>query len=168
VTDEPRIRRRARLRNKEAKELHDRLSENLGGATLWPETAAIETGEFQGRALLIVDNQVVGLYDGAEPTGDPFLAVRGLLKYNPTHRAVTVDMGAVKFVTNGADVMAPGIVEADPALKEGDWCWIRDERNKKPLAIGKAIVPGAAMVRGRGKAVKSIHFLGDKLWTLEG
>ena len=167
MSEEPRIRRRARLRNKEAKELHDKLSANLGGATLWPESAAVETGEFQGRALLLVDNVLVGLYDGAEPEGDPFLSVRGLLKFNPTARAVTVDMGAVKFVTNGADVMAPGIVEADPALKEGDWCWVRDERNKKPLAVGKCIVAGGTMVRGKGKAVKSIHYLGDKIWTLE-
>ena len=165
--EEPRIRRRARLRNKEAKELHDKLSAALGGAALWPESAAVETGESQNRALLLVDNAVVGLFDGEEPTGDPFLSVRGLLKFPVTARAVTVDMGAVRFVTNGADVMAPGIVEADANLKEGDWCWVRDERNKKPLAVGKALVPGSTMVRGKGKAVKSIHYLGDKLWLLE-
>jgi PUA domain protein len=62
--------------------------------------------------------------------------------------------------------MAPGIVEADPALQPGDWCWVRDERNKQPLAVGKALVPGAAMVRGKGKAVKSVHHVGDKLWTV--
>lgn len=165
--EEPRIRRRARLRNKEAKELHDHLSAALGGAPLWSDSAAVETGESQNRALLLVDNAVVGLFDGEEPTGDPFLSVRGLLKFPVNARAVTVDMGAVRFVTNGADVMAPGIVEADPTLKEGDWCWVRDERNRKPLAVGKALVPGSTMVRGKGKAVKSIHHLGDKLWLLE-
>jgi len=45
--------------------------------------------------------------------------------------------------------------------------WVRDERNRKPLAVGKALVPGTAMVRGKGKAVKSVHHLGDKVWTLE-
>lgn len=169
MSEEPRIRRRARLRNKEAREVHDQVAAALGGAPLWAESAALETGEFQGRAVLVVDNQVLGLYDGAgpEPQGAPFLTVRGLLKYPAEARAVTVDMGAVRFVTNGADVMAPGIVAADPALKEGDWCWVRDERNKKPLAVGKALVAGAAMVRGKGKAVKSVHWLGDKLWGLE-
>jgi len=167
MTEEARVRRRARLRTKESKELKDRLSAALGGNALWPDAAALETGESQNRALLLVDNAILGLFDGPEPTGDPFLSVRGLLKYNPTARAVTVDMGAVKFVTNGADVMAPGIVEADPAIREGDWVWVRDERNKKPLAVGKALVPGTAMVRGKGKAVKSVHYLGDKVWTLE-
>jgi PUA-domain protein len=164
---EPRIRRRSRFRTKEADELRERLASQLGGIPLWPETAAVESGEFQGRALLLVDNKLVGLWEGAEPLGDPFLGVRGLLAWKPTARFVTVDMGAVKFVANGADIMAPGIVEADPAIKDGDWCWIRDERNKQPLAVGKAMVPGLAMVRGKGKAVKSLHYLGDKIWTLE-
>jgi PUA-domain protein len=167
VPEEPRIRRRARLRNKEASDLRARLAGMLGGAGLWPEAAAVETGESQGRALLLVDNEVVGLYDGAEPTGDPFLTVRGLLKYPAQGRAVTVDMGAVRFVTNGADVMGPGIVEADAGIKEGDWVWVRDERNRKPLAVGKALVAGPAMVKGKGKCVKSVHYLGDKLWGLE-
>jgi PUA-domain protein len=166
VSEEVKVRRRARLRSKESKELVAHLSERLG-APVWDESAAVETGEALGRAVLVVDNKVLGLYDGAEPEGEPFLTVRGLLAHPASKRAVTVDMGAVRFVTNGADVMAPGIVEADPALKEGDWCWIRDERNKKPLAVGKCIVAGAGMVRGKGKAVKSVHYLGDKLWNLD-
>lgn len=161
VSDEPRVRRRERLRNKETKELHDRVIAALPGATLWPESAAVEIGEFMERKVIVVDNHVHGLFDG----DSPFLSVRGLLAYRPPSRAVTVDMGAVKFVANGADIMAPGIVEADAALALGDWCWIRDERNKQPLAVGRAIVAGTAMVRGKGKAVKSIHHLGDKLWN---
>jgi PUA-domain protein len=157
------VRRRARLRNKESAELKEALSQSLGGAGLWAESAAVETGELQQRQVLVVDNQVVGVFE----EGKPFLSVRGLLAYKPAARFVTVDMGAVRFVTNGADVMAPGIVEADPSLQPGDWCWVRDERNKQPLAVGKALVPASAMVRGKGKAVKSVHWLGDKVWTAE-
>jgi PUA-domain protein len=160
MSDEPKVRRRARLREKEAAELRSTLAAK-SGAPLWSETAAVETGEFLERQVLVVDNKVLGLFDN----GEPFLSVRGLLTHKATLRYVTVDMGAVKFVANGADIMAPGIVEADPALKEGDWCWIRDERNKQPLAVGRALVAGTAMVRGKGKAVKSVHHLGDKLWT---
>ncbi|MEK6985259.1 MAG: PUA domain-containing protein [Candidatus Thermoplasmatota archaeon] len=167
MTEEPRVRRRARLRNKETEETTAQIAASLGGATLWAPTAAVETGEFLDRSVLLVDNKLVGLFEGATPTGPAFLTCRGLLAYKPQARFVTVDMGAIKFVTNGADVMAPGIVEADPALQPGDWCWIRDERNKQPLAVGKALVAGAAMVRGKGKAVKSVHHVGDKLWALE-
>ena len=160
MTDEPRVRRRSRLRDKESADLLAGLSAKTGAA-LWRPNAAVETGEFLERKVLVVDNKVLGLYDGEEP----FLSVRGLLAHRPALRYVTVDMGAVKFVANGADIMAPGIVEADPAVKEGDFVWIRDERNKQPLAVGRALVPGTAMVRGKGKAVKSVHHLGDKLWT---
>lgn len=167
VSEEPRIRRRARLRNKESADARAAVSQALGGATVWGEDAVLETGEFADRALLLVDNKLLGLYDGPEPVGTPFLTVRGLLALRPKDRAVTVDMGAVRFVANGADIMAPGIVAADPALQPGDWCWVKDEKNGQPLAIGKCIVAGVAMVRGKGKAVKSIHYLGDKIWTLE-
>lgn len=162
------MRRRARLRTKETRELRDRLAAALGGAPLWADEAAVETGEFNDRALVLVDNQLLGLWDGMDLAAAPFLTVRGLLHYRPAARFVTVDMGAVRFVVNGADVMAPGIVEADPALQVGDWCWVRDEKNRQPLAVGRCLVAGAAMPRGKGKAVKSVHHLGDKLWTLEG
>lgn len=160
MSEEPRVRRRSRLREKEAEDLRAGLAASTGAA-LWKEGAAVETGEFLERKVIVVDNKVVGLYDGEQP----FLTVRGLLAHKPALRYVTVDMGAVRFVANGADIMAPGIVEADPAVKEGDFVWIRDERNKQPLAVGRALVPGSGMVRGKGKAVKSIHYLGDKLWT---
>lgn len=165
MTEEPRVRRRQRLREKESAELRAKVAA-ASGANLWKESAAVEEAEFLERKVLVVDNQVLGLLD----SGEPILTVRGLLAHRPTLRYVTVDMGAVKFVANGADIMAPGIVEADPAVKEGDFVWIRDERNKQPLAVGRALVAGPAMVRGKGKAVKSIHYLGDKLWagTAEG
>ena len=159
MSDEPRVRRRSRLRDKESADLLAALSAKTGAA-LWRPNAAVESAEFLERKVLVVDNKVLGLFDGEEA----FLSVRGLLAHRPTLRYVTVDMGAVKFVANGADIMAPGIVEADPAVKEGDWVWVRDERNKQPLAVGRALVAGPAMVRGKGKAVKSVHHLGDKLW----
>ena len=162
MTDELRVRRRNRLRDKEARALRDEISAALGGAELWPERAAVETAEFLDRRVILVDNHVHGILEGERA----FLTVRGLLAYKPQARAVTVDMGAVKFVCNGADIMAPGIVEADPALQPGDWCWIRDERNRQPLAVGQALVPGTSMPKGKGKAVKSVHHLGDKVWTI--
>jgi PUA domain protein len=77
-------------------------------------------------------------------------------------------MGAVKFVYNGADIMAPGIVEADSGIKVGDLVWIRDQKNLQPLAVGEAIVSGIEMVQSdKGKAVISIHHVGDDIWNFE-
>jgi len=96
----------------------------------------------------------------------PVLSVRGLLKWPATKRWVTVDMGAVPYVYNGADVMAPGIVEADPAIAVGDLVWVRDEKNRRPLAVGAALMTGAEMAAAeKGKSVKAVHHVGDEYWT---
>lgn len=93
--------------------------------------------------------------------------VRGLLAFPATKRAVTVDMGAVRFIYNGADVMAPGIVDADPAIRTKDIVWVRDEKNRRALAVGRAIMDGPAMAREeKGKAIETIHHVGDEIWRL--
>ena len=78
-----------------------------------------------------------------------------------------MDEGAIRFICNGADVMGPGISEADRAIRPGDMVWVRDMKHKKPLAIGKAMVGGEVMAtRAPGKAVKNMHYVGDELWGL--
>ncbi len=99
--------------------------------------------------------------------GKIFPTVRGALKLNPSRRRVVVDPGAIKFVINGADIMGPGIVEADPTIKEGDLVIVVEQAHGKALAIGRALVPGNEMAGKKGKAVKSIHYVGDELWKLE-
>lgn len=159
-----RIRKRNRLKRKPAIALRDRISAEFGGVALWDEEAAVEIGSLPGYDVIVVDNQVHGIIQDDQP----FLSVRGLLVYRPDVRFVTVDMGAVRFVHNGADIMAPGIVDADPALHVGDWCWVRDEKNGQPLAVGRCLMEGAEMgPADAGKAVASVHFLGDKLWELD-
>src|SRR5207249_10179974 len=98
--------------------------------------------------VLSVDEPIVLLLgDQAAPT------VRALLAFPATRRWVTVDMGAVRFIFNGADVMAPGIVEADPTIRAGEIVWVRDEKNRRALAGGQAIMDGRTMARGgEGKA----------------
>lgn len=79
---------------------------------------------------------------------------------------VTVDMGAVKFVTNGADVMRPGITKVEDDIEEGEFVAIVEETHGKPLAVGKALLSSEEMsVASEGKVVASIHFVGDKIWN---
>lgn len=114
--------------------------------------------------VVYVEGKILGVI----VEGRPFLSVRGLLAYGPSRRFVTVDMGAVEFVYNGADVMAPGVVDADASIEEGNLVWVRDERNLRPLAIGVALMNGNEMVtEGSGKALKSIHHVGDAIWQLD-
>jgi PUA domain protein len=156
------LRRRNRLRRKEVEKLASDLKDALGVETFQP-TDAVETGEAGGNELGVFKGKPAIIFI----EGNAFLTVHGLLMFNATKRFVTVDMGAVKFLANGADVMAPGIVEADPEIKAGDAVWVRDQNNKRPLLVGVALMDGPGMVAGKGgKAVKTVHFVGDKIWNL--
>jgi PUA-domain protein len=158
-----RIRRRQRLRRKEINAYSQAIADALG-VDPFRDRDDIDLAEAEEWRLLIADNEVRGII----VVDRPFLTVRGLLAYPATKRWVTVDMGAVPFVYNGADVMAPGIVDADPAIRPGDLVWVRDERNLRPLAIGEARTSGPEMVASdKGKAVVSIHHVGDPLWKLD-
>ncbi len=95
--------------------------------------------------------------------GQPFLTVLGAIELKPQKKLVIVDSGAVSFIVNGADMMNPGIVSADPEIAVGDLVIVAEERHKKPLAIGRALIPGSEM-RGEGKAIKSLHHVGDQIW----
>ncbi len=156
------VRRRTRLRRKEVDAWFHRLAEDFGMPMPADETPVdqAEAGEMR---LLIRDEEAVAMVlgDAIAPT------VRGLLAFPAQKRFVTVDMGAVPFVYNGADVMAPGIVEADPSIRVGDFVWVRDEKNRRPLAVGRAIMDGPTMAREeRGKAIETVHHVGDDLWRL--
>ncbi|MBU7013473.1 MAG: Tma20 N-terminal domain-containing protein [Theionarchaea archaeon] len=80
---------------------------------------------------------------------------------------VTVDMGAVPYVTNGADVMRPGIIEIDESLEAGDFVIITEERHGKPLAVGETLYSSREIIdMDQGKMIKTIHYVGDKMWKL--
>lgn len=148
------------MRAKEARAVSDALEAELG-VPVFSEDDAVDMAESTDFDVIFVGGDILGLVYG----GKPFLTVRGLLRYRPERRYVTVDMGAVPFVTNGADVMGPGIVEADPGIEEGDMVWIQDVNNRAPLAVGVSLRPAAALLaREKGKAIKMVHFVGDKLW----
>jgi len=82
-------------------------------------------------------------------------------------RRVVVDQGAIPYILNGADVMAPGIVDVDEEIKEGDFVFVVEEEYGRPLAIGIALLDGKTMKeKKKGKAVKVIHHAKDKIWEL--
>jgi len=160
---ELRFRKRHRLRQKEVAAFAAQLDATLGTKT-FSEGDVVDMAEGSGYDAVFAEGKVLAFVVG----GKPFLTVRGLLRFGAQKRHVTVDMGAVKFVYNGADVMGPGIVDADPDIVPGDLVWIRDVKNKQPLAVGRAIVDSKAMAKkDKGKAVEAIHHVGDKLWLVD-
>ena len=93
-----------------------------------------------------------------------------LLSYLMNHelpmKSVKVDTGAIKFVSNGADTMRPGIIEIDPTIEKDDIIAIKDPQHGRVLAIGKAIYNAAGMESlPKGKAIKSLHSISDQIWA---
>lgn len=78
---------------------------------------------------------------------------------------ITVNMGAVPHICNGADLMAPGIVKIQGDYQQNDYALVVDERHQKPLAIVTTLT-GAQITRNltHGKTAKNIHYVGDALW----
>ncbi len=158
-----RLRKRHRLRQKEIASIAQQIDESLGVRSFTVDDV-VDMAEGPEYHVVYVNGKILAFL----PEGVPFLTVRGLLAYKSTRRFITVDMGAVKFVYNGADVMGPGIVDADPGIKTGDLVWVRDVNNSRPLAVGRALMDAGAMRRKeKGKAVTSILHVGDKLWQVD-
>ena len=91
----------------------------------------------------------------------PFLGNTEMLARFPS---VTVDMGAVKFMCNGANVMRPGIRECAEFV-QGQIVAVVEESQRKFLAVGRAVV-SSSKVKGmkRGEVVKNMHYISDKYW----
>jgi PUA domain protein len=93
----------------------------------------------------------------------PFLGDEELLKAFPK---VVVDMGAIKFLTNGANVMRPGIRSFLGSFQKGDVVVVVDEKHGKALAVGTALVDSSeGETMAKGPVVKNVHYIGDKFWN---
>lgn len=77
-----------------------------------------------------------------------------------------VDMGAIPYVCNGANVMAPGIMDIEGEFEKDGLLVIRDVKHRKALGIGAALYSSEEM-RGlkKGKAILNLHYVGDKIWA---
>ena len=79
---------------------------------------------------------------------------------------IIVDMGAIPYICNGADVMAPGIVRVEGEFGKGDIVLVVDEKHGKPLALGESLGDAESVRNTRQGAVfKNVHFVSDKIWN---
>jgi len=155
------VKNRHRLKSKDAKKIQHDI-QKIFTSVIIEEKQCIETGFVEGNKLVFLDNKPCFIYLNEEI----IFTVFGIDKLRPKENFVVIDMGAVKFVTNGADVMTPGIVDADINISKGDQVWICDERYHKTLAVGIAIIDGQQMkTEKKGKAVKIVSYVGDWLWN---
>ena len=112
--------------------------------------AQIITG--QKIKILKVDNEYI-----------PFLSETTVLEKFPY---VMVDMGAVKFVCKGANVMRPGIKNHSDFERDKIVCVIEESQHKF-LAVGKALVSSDEIKNmEKGEIVKNLHYISDKFWEV--
>jgi PUA domain protein len=155
------IKNRHSLKKKDIRKIQEELVKEFDEKFI-DDKSKVEIGFLNEKQVVFLDEIPCFIYHDSMI----IFTIQGLNKLALKSKYVVVDMGAVKFVTNGADVMAPGIVDADKDIKENDQVWICDEIHHKPLAVGIALMSGDEMIQGqKGKAIKTIHFIGDTIWN---
>ncbi len=91
----------------------------------------------------------------------PFLSDSVTLAKFPS---VMVDMGAVKFMCNGANVMRPGI-RSFGEFEKGQIVCIVEESQKKALSVGRTLVSSQEMSQmSKGIVIENLHYISDKYW----
>ena len=155
------VKKRNFLKKKKIKE----LKEELGNyEQLLQGKKNVEILEAEPNSFILVDGKpyIIIIDD------KPFPTLKAILENTIESKTVTVDMGAIRFVSNGADIMSPGIVDTSDNIVPGDIVLIIDETHGKPLAIGVSLINGEEMVANdSGKAVETKHYVGDEIWNFE-
>lgn len=153
------VKSRHHLRSDEIDDIEQTIADRTGVELDGDAYEMVELSESEYDIVLVDGEPVVMFLDD-----EPALTVRGANQYSPSRNVVTVDSGAISFVSDGADVMRPGIVEADDSIDSGDFVLVAEETHGKVLAVGRALESGGEMVGESGKVVESIHHVGDELY----
>ncbi len=116
------------------------------------------------KRLLVSDNIIaVETFDKGQQVIIPFLGSSEVLQHFPS---VSIDMGAVKFICNGAKVTRPGITNFS-AFKKGDIVLVRDQVHAKALAVGTAIENSDTIMNmQKGYVINTLHYIGDIFWEM--
>jgi PUA domain protein len=126
-----------------------------------PKNKNLKVHEISSEAQIIVGNGVKALKIDDEYV--PFLSETDALEKFPY---VMVDMGAVKFMCKGANVMRPGI-KKNSEFQKGDIVCIIEESHHKFLAVGKTLVSSDEMSSmEKGEVIKNLHYVSDKFWEI--
>ena len=97
---------------------------------IFPKKCQIELILTEDGDTLYAVNNILKLWKSKEGY-IPVLTL--LLNKQVDLKTVVVDMGAIRFVTNGADVMRPGITKIEPTIKKNEIIQIVDETHSRAL-----------------------------------
>jgi PUA-domain protein len=156
--------RRYSVKSKEAKQILNEASERLkvNVENLFGSKVKVEVAEADIGKIYLVNGKPLFF-----KVGDRLLPTLLFQDFASRVPKIVVDMGAVPYVCNGADVMAPGIVRVEGEFSKGDLVLVVDEKHGKPLALGESIYDAeSARNTKQGVVVKTLHFVSDKIWNL--
>lgn len=162
--------KRYHLSKKRVRELIEIVGAKYPGIARMLKPGAVEEAVI-GDVKVIIANRIPTLIVLPDDTMIPALHV--LLKYPEAMEGIprlVVDRGATPFIARGADVMAPGVRDIPVGFGKGDVVLVLVEGYTKPICVGRALY-SSDEIRSmrRGKVVKNLHHIGDKLWnTLRG
>jgi len=152
------------LKDKELKKLLSQIQQKtrMNVQELFNANPKVEVAESKTATIFLINNKP--LFAEKERMIFPTLGSYEVTKFLPQ---VIVNMGAIPHVCNGADIMAPGIVNIKGNFKKDDLVVVVDEQHQKPFAIGISLHDCDALKDlNHGKILRNIHFVGDDLWCL--
>jgi len=124
-----------------------------------PKQKNIKTHDVNEKGVIITGDGITAVKIGEDIL--PFLDDIQILEKFPY---VTVDMGAVKFVCKGANVMRPGIIKFSD-FESGEIVCVVEESQNKFLAVGKAEISSKeAEDANKGEVIKNMHYISDDFW----
>ncbi len=163
--------KRFRLSNKEVKSLSAALPEALGKHL--KSARAVEIYEIvDGRIYIYVADGMPIAARIAYQNSEYVVPTLYFIHRGPSsdvteqYPKVVVDMGAVKPILNGADVMRPGIRRIEGDLRRDGVALVLDEAKLRPISISVSLYDKAEMESmDRGKALINLHYINDKIWN---
>ena len=112
--------------------------------------------------LLVINNIPLMLFRPDFSLFYPYIESVGYFKCP----LIIVDRGAVPHILQGADVMVPGILSCE-MFSSGDIVYIKGENTPRVIAVGKSLIDSSEIKNmKRGKAIKTLHYVGDKIWKM--
>lgn len=158
-------RKRHTIRKSDLSRLFRRLEEEIGPETDLFRSAKVEVVDTTGDISLYLIEKKPYLMEYQDIV---FPTLRGAIAHPFSARNVVVDAGAVRFMAKGADVMRPGIVRVTDDVRTDHPVVIIEETYGKPLAVGIATSDAAGINAAEtGKMVRTFHYVGDEIWSLE-
>jgi PUA-domain protein len=155
--------RRYSLKSKQTKQLLAEISERLqiNMEAIFGPKPNVEIAKLSFGNIYFINNKP--LFFNIEKKVVPTLFFQDFITKSSK---IVVNMGAIPYICNGANVMAPGIVRVEGEFSKGDLVLVVDEKYEKPIAIGESLYDSASIRNTKhGALIKNVHFVTDKIWN---